>query len=107
MTRREFIQGKMFTLIPEWVQVVIWVLIALILTFLVFRVATYQRPEAEARKPQFYIVNRLQYPMLDGSGGYVLEYAKDGEVQISPSFLSDDDRARFEHYLSKVGEIVK
>jgi hypothetical protein len=109
MTPKEFeiITGRMFTKIPEWVRVLLWLLIALILTFLVFRVASYDKPQSVEAKPKFYIINRLQYPMLDGSGGYVLEYAKDGETQIQPSFMSDDERARYEHYLEKCGDIVK
>ena len=109
MTPKQFrnITGRTFTMIPEWVRVLLWVLNALILTFLVFRAATYNKSERLEAKPKFYIINRLQYPMLDGAGGYVLEYAKDGETQIQPSFLSDDERARYEHYLEKCGDIVK
>jgi hypothetical protein len=109
MTPKQFrdITGRTFTMIPEWVRILLWVLNALILTFLIFRVASYDKPQGVEAKPKFYIINRLQYPMLDGSGGYVLEYAKDGETQIQPSFLSDDERAKYENYLSKCGEIVK
>ena len=107
MTRREFIAGKMFTRIPEGVQIVLWVFNALILAFLVFRVASYQAPVEAKARPRFYIINLLQYPTLDGGGGFVLEYAKDGETQIQPSFMSEDERFKFERYLSEVGEIVK
>ena len=103
----EYITGRMFTRIPEWAKILLWLIIALLLTFLVYRVVIFDRPEREAAKPKFYIINRLQYPMIDGSGGYVLEYAKDGETQIQPSFMSDDERAKYEHYLEKCGEVVK
>jgi hypothetical protein len=109
MTPKQFrnITGRTFTMIPEWVRVLLWVLNALMLTFLVFRAAIYDKPERLEAKPRFYIINRLQYPTLDGGGGFVLEYAKDGETQIMPSFLSDNARAKYEHYLSKCGEMVK
>jgi len=87
---------------PEWLQIIIALVITILLTCILWVLV-----ESEKPKPVFRIVAREDYPTLEGTGGFVLEWARNGEMQIPAVFKNAEEREIFERYLSACGSLER
>lgn len=85
---------------PEWLQIIIALIITVLFTCILWALV-------ESKKPIFRIVAREDYPTLEGAGGFVLEWAKNGEMQIPAVFQNAEEREIFERYLSACGSLER
>jgi hypothetical protein len=93
--------------IPEWLQIGLFILVAVVAVCLLNAAVNSKTETVKQTVPHFIIVSREQYPLFDGTGGYILEWAKDGEMQIPAAFQSLEEREIFERYLEMCGEVEK
>jgi hypothetical protein len=92
MKRIEWIKGKLKTLFPEWVQIIIFVLIGLLLVVILFR-------------PSVYIISRAEIINFEGQKIFLLDYARNGITQSQAMFYSGSDRERYERYLERTSYV--
>jgi len=87
--------------LPEWLQIVIVLVITVLLTCILWALV-------ESEKPVFYITRIADYPPpMEGTGGYIIEWTKNGENQMPAEFNTAEERDIFAKYLSTSGRVVR
>lgn len=109
MKRSEWISQKLGGL-PEWVQIIIALAIMIFIAYLVaYQVhlsGGYETPTSVDARPSIFIIQAFAFESMDGQKSYVLDYAKDGEVQAQAVFSSSGQLSAFRHYLDEKYGIV-
>lgn len=88
---------------PESLKIILAIMLGVVLVCLLKLAVS----DVKAR-PKIAIVAEEYYPPpLEGPGGYTLEWAKDGEMQIPAVFKTTEEREIFVKYLRMIGEVTR